>query len=97
VLVADRALGAVLVYSNLGVYRRAIPGDAAGGVRAVGLAPSAEGERLLVVGPGAVAVHRAEGGLIELIRPAQEEELVDAALVLGRLYVLTPTRLLRVR
>jgi DNA-binding beta-propeller fold protein YncE len=96
VFVADRARGAVLVYSSLGVFRRAVSGEAAGGARAVGLARGPEGERLLVVGPRAVAVHRAEGGLVEVVRVVAEEELVDAALLDGRLYVLTPTRLLRV-
>lgn len=103
VFVADRARGAVLVYSALGVYGRAVSGETVGGVRAVGLAraPAAgpgagEGTRLLVVGPRAVAVHRAEGGLLEVVPVAVGEELVDAAVSLGRLYVLTPTRLLRV-
>ena len=94
--VADRAREAVLVYSSLGVFRRAVPGEAAGGVRAVGLARGPEGARLLVVGPRAVAVHRAEGGLVEVVPVAVVEELVDAAVAAGRLYVLTPTRLLRV-
>ena len=96
VFVADRARGAVLVYSHLGVFRRAVPGEAAGGVRAVGLGRGPEGAWLLVVGPHAVAVHRAEGGLVEVVPLAVGEELVDAAVSLGQLYVLTPTRLLRV-
>src|SRR5690606_34727704 len=97
VFVADRRLEAVLVYSPLGVFRRSVPGEAAGGVRAVGLARGTLGARLLVVGPRAVAVHRAEGGLVEVVSVAVEgEELVDAAVALGRLYALTPTRLLRV-
>lgn len=95
VYVADRARSAVLVYSNLGVFRRAISGEAAGGVRAVGLTRDSPAQ-LLVVGPRAVAVHRPEGGLIEVVAVAIEEELVDAAVVLGRLYALTQTRLLRV-
>jgi hypothetical protein len=96
VFVADRARGAVLVYSSLGVFRRTVPGEAVGGARAVGLARGPEGMRLLVVGPRAVAVHRTEGGLVEVIPVAVGEELVDAAVALGHLYVLTPTRLLRV-
>jgi hypothetical protein len=97
VFVADQAQGAVLVYGPLGEFRRAVPGDAAGGVRAVGFGPSPLGERLLVVGPRAVAVHRPEGGLDDIVLPRLgEEELVDAAMAAGHLFVLTPTRLLRV-
>jgi len=96
VFVADRERGAVAVYSALGAFRRTVSGEATGGVRAVGLAATAGGVWLLVVGPRAVAVHRAEGGLVEVVPLWLEEELVDAALAGGRLYVLTPTRLLRV-
>ena len=67
-----------------------------GGVRAVGIGRGPEGARLLVVGPWAVGVHRTEGGLVEVVPVATEEALVDATVALGQLYVLTPTRLLRV-
>ncbi|MDX1420558.1 MAG: hypothetical protein R3181_11375 [Rubricoccaceae bacterium] len=96
VYVADPGREAVVVYSNLGVFRHAVPGAAAGGVRAVGLGRGPEGERLLVVGPQAVAVHRLEGGLVDVVPVDVGEELVDAAVSAGQLYVLTRTRLLRV-
>ncbi|MCH7976874.1 MAG: NHL repeat-containing protein [Bacteroidetes bacterium] len=96
VFVADRQRNAVLVYDGLGTFRRAISGRASGGVRAVALAPSAEGERLLIVGPRAIAVHEASGGLVDVVRPAVSEDLVGAAVAGGDLYVLTRTRLLRV-
>ncbi len=96
VFVADAGLGAVLVYDDLGALVRAVPGEAAGGVVAVGLAPSQDGARLLVVGPRAVAVHRADGGLVEVIRVGGSEPLVGAAVSGGVLHMLTPTRLLRV-
>lgn len=96
VFVADSRRNAVLVYDGLGTFRRAISGRASGGVRAVALAPSAEGERLLIVGPRAVAVHEASGGLVDVLRPAVSEDLVGAAVAGGELYVLTRTRLLRV-
>jgi hypothetical protein len=95
--VADRAQGAVFVYGPLGAFRRAVSGAPVGGVRAVALSRGPEGERLLVVGPRAVAVHRPEGGLDDVtLARLGAEELVDAVMSEGRLFVLTPTRLLRV-
>ena len=96
VFVADSRRNAVLVYDGLGTFRRAISGRASGGVRAVALAPSAEGERLLIVGPRAIAVHEASGGLVDVILPAVSEDLVGAAVANGELYVLTRTWLVRV-
>ena len=96
VFVADRRREAVLVYDRLGTFRRSISGRTSGGVRAVSLAPFAEGERLLVVGGRTVAVHDATGGLVDVIRPSVSEDLVGAAVADGKLYVLTRTRLLRV-
>jgi len=96
VFVADRRRESVLVYDGLGTFRRAISGRASGGVRAVALASSAEGERLLIIGPRAVAVHEASGGLVDVVRPAVSEDLVGAAVAGGKLYMLTRTWLVRV-
>lgn len=96
VFVADAAQDAVLVYDELGTFVRAIPGAAAGGVRAVALAPSQDGLRLLIVGPHAVAVHRVVGGLVEVVPVSTSEPLVGAAVSRGVLFALTRTRLLRV-
>lgn len=96
VYVADRAHGAVLVFDGLGTFRRSVSGRVSSGVVAVALAPSADGERLLVVGPRSVAVHDISGGLVDVIRPGVSEDLVGSAVANGDLYVLTRTRLLRV-
>ena len=96
VFVADRGQERVLVYDELGTFLRAVPGDPAGGVVALALAPSLDGLRLLVVGPHAVAVHRAEGGLLDILAVDFDEPLVDAAVAGETLFVLTATRLLRV-
>ncbi|NNF59068.1 MAG: hypothetical protein HKN04_12610 [Rhodothermaceae bacterium] len=95
VFVADRRRGAVLVYDALGTFVRAVPGEPAGAVHALALARAPEGVRLLVVGPRAVAVHRVEGGLTEVLAFDLDEPLVDAAVVGDALVVLTATRLLR--
>jgi hypothetical protein len=42
-----------------------------------------------------VAVHRADGGLLDVLRFALDEPLVGASVVGEVLFVLTPTRLLR--
>lgn len=96
VFVADRGRDLVVVFDGLGSFRRTISGRASGGVRGVALAPSTDGERLLVVGPRAVAVHSASGGLVEVIRPAVSEDLVGVAVANGALFVLTRTRLSKV-
>lgn len=95
VFVADRQRGVVLVYDALGTFLRAVPGEAAGGVEALTLARSPDGLRLLIVGPSAVAVHRAAGGLVEVLVFDLGEPLVDAVVLDQDLFVLTATRLLR--
>ncbi|HYE94890.1 MAG TPA: NHL repeat-containing protein [Rubricoccaceae bacterium] len=90
--VADRAQAAVLLYDAYGSFLRAIPAQAVGEVRNVAVS----GRRLLVVGPAAVAVHILDGGRLDLLAFDLGEPIVDAAVTLGHLHVLTPTRLLRV-
>ncbi|HLA62873.1 MAG TPA: hypothetical protein VK610_00480 [Rhodothermales bacterium] len=93
--VADGRRGEAVVYDALGHPLRTLPGP--DGVRAVSWAEGRDGPRLLVTGARAVAVYADDGRLLgtrsfELGR----ETLVDAVESDGRLWLLTPTRLLRV-
>ncbi len=96
VFVADSGHESVLVFDELGSFRRAISARPSGGVVAVALAPSLEGERLLIVGTRSVAVHDLAAGLLEVVRPITSEDLVSASVANGELFVLTQTRLLYV-
>lgn len=89
--VADRDLGAVLVYDRFGTYRTTLP--ARPDVRAVGV----RGDRVYVVSPGRIeGLDTMSHHVVQVWAGAGLDRAVDAAMVRGRLYVLTPTRLLRV-